>query len=305
MFRYKVNPPSTEKLWAIRAFNICFYFTIPAITINARERARLKLADELKRGKLEAIVSGDNSVSKAHLQRIREIHEFLNESTNAILTFKRNELGIEVLTQIVVQLMMVMLSPKFTVSATHSGLQALFESDDSALQFWLGINGIVLILGSIGWSFKTTAASYVNVKTEEKIEFYPMVPKLVLGLRTLLIVTVRICCTICYFAPFLGLMDSLAHWKADQLLLPGDNPSFTGIPEYTDYTLISLGTAFIIFLGAMVVQSLIILLVKRQMNRQFREAYWSCKLQHVVEVFNMPGKPSSLNSFHLFAGSEN
>ena len=285
MFRYKVNPPSTEKLWAIRVFNICFYFAIPAITINARERARSKLAEELKRGKLETIMSGDNSVSKAHLQKIREIHEFLQESTNAILTFKRNELGIEVLTQIVVQLMMVMLSPKFTVSATHSGLQALFESDDSPLQFWLGINGIILILGSIGWSFKTTAASYVNVKTEEKIEFYPMVPKLVLGIRTLLIVTVRICCTICYFAPFLGLMDSLAHWKADQLLVPGS----TGIPEYTDYTLISLGEAFLVFLCAMVVQSLIILLVKRQMNQKFREAYWSCKLQHVVEVFNMPG----------------
>ena len=244
----------------------------------------------MKRGKLEAIISGDNSVSKAHLQKIREIHEFLQESTNAILTFKRNELGIEVLTQIVIQLMMVMLSPKFTVSATHSGLQALFESDDSALQFWLGINGIILILGSIGWSFKTTAASYVNVKTEEKIEFYPMLPKLVLGVRTLLIVTVRICCTICYFAPFLGLMDSLAHWKADQLLLPGDQPRSTGIPEYTDYTLISLGTAFLIFLGAMVVQSIIILFVKRQMNGQFRKAYWSCKLQHIVEVFNMPGK---------------
>ena len=101
----------------------------------------------------------------------------------------------------------------------------------------------------------------------------------------MLIVTVRICCTICYFAPFLGLMDSLAHWKADQLLVPGS----TGIPEYTDYTLISLGEAFLIFLCAMVVQSLIILLVKRQLNRQFREAYWSCKLQHIVEVFNMPG----------------
>ena len=128
-----------------------------------------------------------------------------------------------------------------------------------------------------------------------------MLPKLVLGVRTLLIVTVRICCTICYFVPFFGLMDSLAHWKADQLLLPG---STAGIPEYTDYTLISLGQAFLVFLSAMLVKSLIILFVKRQMNRQFREAYWSCQLQHVVEVFNMPGelfmpKPKH-NSKHLY-----
>ena len=286
MVRYKVNPPSTEKLWAIRVFNIVFYFAIPAITINARERAKSKLAEELKRGKLKAIMSGDNSVSKAHLEKIREIQEFIQEATSAILTFKRNELGIEVLTQIVIQLIMVLLSPKFTVSATHSGLQALFESDDSALQFWLGINGIVLILGSIGWSFKTTAASYVTLKTEEKIAFFPLIPKLLLGVRTLLIVTVRICCTICYFAPFLGLMDCLAHWKADQLLLP-DHPGFT--PEYTDYTLFSLGTAFIILLVGMLTYSITILLLKRQMNQHFREAIWSYKLQHIVEVLNMPG----------------
>ena len=194
-----------------------FYFAIPAITINARQQARSKLALELERGKKEAIQSGDNSVSKARLEKIREINEFLHESTNAILTFKRNELGIEVLTQIVVQLMMVMLSPKFTVSATHSGLQALFESDDSTFQLWLGVNGVVLILGSIGWSFKTTAASYVNVKTQEKIEFFPINPRLLLGVRTLLIVTVRICwgCTqipistlshICFFVRQYGIM---------------------------------------------------------------------------------------------------
>ena len=177
-------------------FNVIFYFAIPAITINARQQARSKLALELERGKKEAMESGDNSVAKARLEKIREINEFLHESTNAILTFKRNELGIEVLTQIVVQLMMVMLSPKFTVSATHSGLQALFESDDSTFQLWLGVNGVVLILGSIGWSFKTTTASYVNVKTQEKIEFFPISPRLLLGVRTLLIVTVRICCII-------------------------------------------------------------------------------------------------------------
>ena len=263
-------------------FNVIFYFAIPAITINARQQARSKLALELERGKKEAMESGDNSVCKARLEKIREINEFLHESTNAILTFKRNELGIEVLTQIVVQLMMVMLSPKFTVSATHSGLQALFESDDSTFQLWLGVNGVVLILGSIGWSFKTTAASYVNVKTQEKIEFFPMSPRLLLGVRTLLIVTVRIICIIAYFAPFLGLLNCLAHWKADQLLQRGAS-------EYTDYTGIALGPAFIIFFVMMILQSAIIFCVKMQMNESFCEAVWSCKLQHVVEVLNMPG----------------
>ena len=299
--RYKANPPSSEKLWAIRMFNVIFYFSIPAITINARQQARSKLALELERGKKEAMESGDNSVSKARLEKIREINEFLHESTNAILTFKRNELGIEVLTQIVVQLMMVMLSPKFTVSATHSGLQALFESDDSTFQLWLGVNGVVLILGSICWSFKTTAASYVNVKTQEKIEFFPISPRVLLGVRTLLIVTVRIiciiiiiiiiiviilqvriCCIIAYFAPFLGLLNCLAHWKADQLLQRGAS-------EYTDFTGIALGPAFIIFVVMMILQSAIIFCVKMQMSESFCEAVWSCKLQHVVEVLNMPG----------------
>ena len=81
-------------------------------------------------------------------------------------------------------------------------------------------------------------------------------------------------------------MDCLAHWKADQLLLP-DHPGFT--PEYTDYTLFSLGTAFIILLVGMLTYSITILLLKRQMNQHFRDAIWSYKLQHIVEVLNMPG----------------
>ena len=292
LHRYKANPPSTEKLWAIRMFNVIFYFAIPAITINARQQARSKLAIELERGKKEAMESGDNSVCKARLEKIREINEFLHESTNAILTFKRNELGIEVLTQIVVQLMMVMLSPKFTVSATHSGLQALFETEDSTLQFWLGINSIALIFGSIGWSLKTTASSYVDLKTDRKIDFYPIMPRILLGLRTLLIVITEICCIVCYFAPFLGILGCLAHWKADQLLLMGESEQ----ADYTDYTVISLGAALLVFVGGMFLKALIIFVLKTYISKDFSCSDWSARLKHIVEVLNIPGKIESMEN---------
>ena len=57
--RYKANPPSFAKLWAMRAFNVVFFFTIPAITINVREEARGKLEKEVERGKLEILQSGN------------------------------------------------------------------------------------------------------------------------------------------------------------------------------------------------------------------------------------------------------
>ena len=97
-----------------------------------------------------------------------------------------------------------------------------------------------------------------------------------------IILQVRIICIIAYFAPFLGLLNCLAHWKADQLLQRGAS-------EYTDYTGIALGPAFIIFVVMMVLQSVIIFCVKMHMSEGFCEAVWSCKLQHVVEVLNMPG----------------
>ena len=289
--RYKASPPSFAKLWAMRAFNVVFFFTIPAITINVREEARGKLEKELERGKLEVLQSGKSNVRKAHLERIREINCCLQEASNSILVFKRSELSIGILPQIVVQLMMVMLSPKFTVSATHSGLQALFETEDSTLQFWLGINSIALIFGSIGWSLKTTASSYVDLKTDRKIDFYPIMPRILLGLRTLLIVITEICCIVCYFAPFLGILGCLAHWRADQLLLGESEQA-----DYTDYTVISLGAALLVFVGGMFLKALIIFVLKTYISKDFSCSDWSARLKHIVEVLNIPGKIESMEN---------
>ena len=129
-----------------------------------------------------------------------------------------------------------------------------------------------------------------------------------LGLRAFLFSTSRIFALVAFFAQFLGLMDCLAHWKAQQKPLDPellekvsnssnaywDRDTFQSLyktlssSEFTEYTVLSLREAFSLLIGSSFLVGLLIFLVKRKMSSDFREASCASQLQHVAEAVNFP-----------------
>ena len=58
--------------------------------------------------------------------------------------------------------------------------------------------------------------------------------------------------------------------------------------EFTEYTVLSLREAFSLLIGSYFLIGLLIFLVKRKMNSDFREASCASQLQHVAEAVNFP-----------------
>ena len=289
--RYRVSPPGPKKMLALRIFTFFFYLTVPAILVNAREEAKSKRERLLESGKRHLKLH--NWLARDHLKKVREVNDYLEGSRKAILTFKRNELSLETVVQIILQVIMILLQPTKTKhSATHSGLQKVFEKDHSGVSDIIAQFGIVLdvqeesvatglLIVSILWSFKTIAVTYIKVKTEEKKELFPLPNKIFLGVRCLLVYSVRISCIVSFFVPFLGLLDILAHWKADNIDI--NKPS-----HYTNFTQVKLSTAFKLFLCLLFVQTTVMFILKLAISEKFSQAKFSIMLQHVALTVNLP-----------------
>ena len=102
--------------------------------------------------------------------------------------------------------MLTMLLLSKTNYPVVTGLQEIFSSD---------FEDALLIL-SVCWSFKTGIVSFLKIHSEQKVGMLSGASKAVLGLRALLFSVTRIICVVAFFGPFLGLLDCLAHWKAQQ-----------------------------------------------------------------------------------------
>ena len=286
-YKYKKNKPSMCRIAIMKIFIFVFYLAMPAILINVREAAksRLQLWIESKREETK-----ENKITVAHLRRIRLVNDYLEETRVAFLIFKRNELTLENVLQIFLQGVMVLLSPHYTPhSATYSGLQSLFDANDP---FGTGIPLTMILIFSVVVSIKTTATTYVKIKTEEKVKFFPLLPKVFLSVRALTAYLVRTAFVIGYFVPFLGLLDVLAHYKADELM--AENEDSTNIEEnedkelYEKYTGVRVGTAFGLFMLLLFAQTVIAMIIKLVMNKEFRETSWGSKLQHACLIVNLP-----------------
>ena len=149
-------------------------------------------------------------VQQSDIEESELLSEFINECRAALLTFRRNELSIELVTQLTIHLAMVFLSQ--TQYPIESGLQTIFQSNkvdeeksSSALTF--------LIL-SVLWSFKTAALTSIKIKTETK-NFLPAFPTVILGMRYLLVFIIRIGSNVAYFSPFIGLLGIMSHYHAE------------------------------------------------------------------------------------------
>ena len=165
-----------------------------------------------------------------------------------------------------------------------------------------------LFLLSIIWSFRTCSATYVKIRQEEKVNFLPSSTKLVLGARGLFVCLVRILCGVAFFAPFLGLGNCLAHWVAEgKSLSPSmmsnlnstsafwdastvsaiyrsdyTDPQLPIPVPYTAYTILRLRDASVVFVGLLIFQSLLVLLIKMRLSPHFKAAKWTSKLQHLM-----------------------
>ena len=138
--RFEENPPSSCKLWCLRIFIIVFYPVIPAINICAREAAKMKKKKLLEKTR-EEFNKEDGIIRTEALEKLAQVEKYLLEVRTGIMTFKLNELSWEVPLQLGLQLIMLLLGTSF--SATHSGLQALFQEE-----FQVSLNNFQPIINS-------------------------------------------------------------------------------------------------------------------------------------------------------------
>ena len=119
---------------------------------------------------------------------------------------------------------------------------------------------------------------------------------------------------VAYFGPFLGLLNVLAHWKAEQMILDPKVLSQSNIstvfvtdkslpislihradysdpgnplpPSYILYTKITLGASFVVFIFIITIQGIVNFILKMRLSQDFREALWTSKAQHLLESVN-------------------
>ena len=327
--RFRRNKPSSCKIVVMKIFTFVFYIMMPAILINTREAAKSKLQLWIESKREE---TAKNTITVAHLNRIRIENKYLEETRVAFLIFKRNELTLENVLQLFLQGVFVLLSPTYTAyTATNSGLQSVFKEKtlktqndtecdfgDFGCHFGSGVNSVtnntegdgdgdtlrILLILSVMVSIKTTASTYVKIKTEEKIKFFPLLSRVFLAVRALVAFSARAVCVVGFFVPFLGLLDVLAHWKAEQYNKDvfkdeAERTDYcnsettpdklaTGRCHYSKYTGVSLGAAFGFFVLGLFIQTGIALIVKLAMNKQFRNTSFGSKLQHITLIVNLP-----------------
>ena len=196
---------------------------IPALVIMSKEKAdqqRKSLKD-----RFSALLK-DNIVQESDLEEAELLTKFLDECRLALLTFKRHELSIELVIQLSVHVAMVLLS--ITDFPVESGLQSIFKSNKKAEGSASKIGktnedpdksaALAFLIISILWSFKTSAMTSIKLKTESKM-FMPLVPKVLLGMRYLMVFMARIKCIVVCFAGVVGLLGSLNHHHAERLAL--------------------------------------------------------------------------------------
>jgi hypothetical protein len=288
---------------------------VPAMIIFSSKNAK----DQRK--VLENAFHKKSRVIDVHfIKEYKLLSQFINETRLGLLTYKRNELSIELVIQLSIHLTMVFLSQsRFPV---ENGLQSIFQSANEGEE--KSNATLIFLILSVFLSFKTSALTSIKIKTESK-NFLPIFPMIVLGIRYLLIFLIRIGDIVFYYAPFIGVLDIMSHNYAESI--PLDYETFTYVndtvlqeyhywneielefqsigisqlyrADYTDtkypqppsttlYTIISLGKAYIIFWAILIIYGLVLTAIKSCLNNEFRLATFGKKFQHIVFALNMP-----------------
>ena len=306
---------NTGKIMILRILIVCLFPFVPAMVMFSSEKAKDQRKSLENRHQKK-----DELVNACVLKECRVLTAYIKETNMALLTGKRNELTIELVIQLSIHLMMVFLS--LSSFPVETGLQSIFQSANKDNE--RSNATLIFLIFSVVLSFKTSAFTSIMIKAETKI-FFPLLPKVILGVRYLLIFLIRIGAIVFYFGPFVGVLDIMSHHYAESIPLDYETFKYindTDLQEYhywnefelefqsigisqlyrsdyndteypeppsiTLYTVISLGTAFIIFCSLMVLYGLILTVIKYSLNNDFRSATFWEKLQHIVEALNLP-----------------
>ena len=302
-----------QKKCLVKVLIWCSFAIAPALILLSEEKAQKRMK-ALK----DKITKKGAKISDSDLEESQHLSEFLKECRMALLTFRRNELGIEIVIQLSIHLAMVLLSqtPYPAIENLSPGFVSLFQdkNDEEA-------STLAVLVISILWSFKTSALTSIKIKADSK-NYLPLTPKLLLGTRYLLIFLVRISCLVTYFSPSLGLLGMMNHHHAERFpldpkiwknlnktdfhylsaitgqhqtipvseLFRSNNPTdgTPSPPPITIYTYITLKTAYILFGAFFIVYALLLLLIKTKISDRFARSSWGEKLQHLIDVINVP-----------------
>ena len=116
--------------------------------------------------------------------------------------FKRNENNYENVIQVLVALLLVIL--RFTGTPTVGGLKDLFASSSDST--WL------IVLSAI-WSSKSLVTGHLAFGVSRKRGFMMIKGKVLLAVYYILGISSRLAALLLYFAPSMGLFNTLGHWK--------------------------------------------------------------------------------------------
>ena len=302
---------SRPQLFLTKVAVITLYPLMPALVLNNTKEI------EGKRIKLEkkVIEQSNRQDTILLLEEIKLQTLYLEEARHTLLIFKRNELFMEIMIQLPIHILMLMLSE--TDYPLESGLQAVFKQSD---HFKVGT--LLLLVFSIIWSLKTVTITYLKIKTNKK-QSLDFRAKAVLALRATLVFCVRMVCYLAYFAPYVGLGGLMNHFKAEKTSMNYEKlKSLKGLyfqywnkdkdelesikitdlyrsdyredlanptpPPLTSYTAMSLQVAYFVLICMGFLYGCLLWLVKICSSYDFKRCTIWEKLQHIVEVLNIP-----------------
>ena len=227
--KWKVRSHENERrkaLLLLRIFIVIFSILpplAPAVIVFSSEKAKVKRKALINKTYQEE----QESFHVSTLEEFELLTEYVEESRLALLTYKRNEVCIEIVIQLSINFIMILLSQSYFPIET--GLQALFQTRNEDGSSTSGVTLELLILLALK-SFASSALTSVNIKTESKT-FIPWTSKLVLGLRYVLTFIIRITSIVTYYAPYIGLIGIMAHYHAETIPLDLTNFKFINDTE--------------------------------------------------------------------------
>ena len=161
---------------------------------------------------------------------------------------------------------------------------------------FLNISAELLLAFSIVISLKTCVLSRYNLVNVEKEGFTTTVGNILIIFSSLVSIPIRVLSLVMYFGPCLGLFNLLNHWKREQVRFKPQteggpfveggnftthnvsinwkelerNVSSLGQTSYTLYTGVSIKWLYVMFIAAMVVDTIVVYLVKNCTSSHFR-----------------------------------
>ena len=279
----------------VRFMILLLFLFIPALILNAVDVIKEAIHEMTKYSKAS---------EEVYEKFLRKLH-ILKNLQRKLMAWLKAELGTEIIYQVLIQLILLMMFE--TQTPTQRGLDAIFAK--SSAEDYL-ISSQIFLIFSIIWSLKTCITTHVKAAKVEK-DFLPFTSTLILLAQTSVATLKRIGIMFFYFTPFFGNLNLLQHWKAElkpwkakpyvnykedilyigNVTLPWStinradytdrkNPT---PPTYTEYTGLSLGEAYLVFLLLICLQVISVFLCKLYTAEQFKRKGLLQKILHSLE----------------------